>query len=157
MKLTLLTVGKTTTDFLNKGISLYSSRIAHYIPFEIQSVADLKNTKSLTREQQKEKEGEALLAAIQPSDIAILLDERGKEMTSREFAELIDRYAVQGIKRVVCVVGGPYGFSRDVYQRANAKLSLSKMTFPHEMVRLIFVEQLYRAMTILRGEPYHHD
>lgn len=157
MKITLLTVGKTTTDYLVKGIETYASRIVHYMPFEIISIPDIRNTRAITRDQQKEREGEAILGALQPSDLVILLDERGKELTSRELSESIGRYANQGTKRLVYVVGGPYGFSERIYARANGKLSLSRMTFPHEMVRLFFVEQIYRAMTIMRGEPYHHD
>lgn len=157
MKISLLTVGRTTTDYIEKGIKFYSSRIIHYIPFEILAVSDIKNSRALSQQQQKEKEGDEILASLRPGDIVVLLDERGKELTSRELAESIDRYALQGIKRLVFVVGGPYGFSKKIYDRANYLLSLSRMTFPHELVRLFFVEQVYRAMTILRGEPYHHD
>ncbi len=157
MKIVLMTVGKTTTDYLRKGIEMYASRIGHYIQFELNELPDIRNTKSLTEAQQKEREGEMILGALQPSDVIVLLDERGREMTSREFSEDIDRYGIRGTKRLVYVVGGPYGFAQSVYSRANAKLSLSRMTYPHEMVRLFFTEQIYRAMTIMRGEPYHHD
>ncbi|MBD5243280.1 MAG: 23S rRNA (pseudouridine(1915)-N(3))-methyltransferase RlmH [Barnesiella sp.] len=157
MKIVLMTVGKTTTDYLRKGIEMYTARINRYMQFELNELPDIRNTKSLTEAQQKEREGELILSALQPSDAVVLLDERGREMTSREFADDIDRYGIRGTKRLVYIVGGPYGFSAKVYDRANAKLSLSRMTYPHEMVRLFFTEQIYRAMTILRGEPYHHD
>ncbi|MBD5193708.1 MAG: 23S rRNA (pseudouridine(1915)-N(3))-methyltransferase RlmH [Paramuribaculum sp.] len=157
MKIVLMTVGKTTTEYLRKGIEMYTARINRYMQFELNELPDIRNTKSLTEAQQKEREGELILSALQPSDAVVLLDERGREMTSREFADDIDRYGIRGTKRLVYIVGGPYGFSAKVYDRANAKLSLSRMTYPHEMVRLFFTEQIYRAMTILRGEPYHHD
>ena len=157
MKIVLMTVGKTTTEYLRKGIEMYTARINRYMQFELNELPDIRNTKSLTEAQQKEREGELILSALQPSDAVVLLDERGREMTSREFADEIDRYGIRGTKRLVYIVGGPYGFSGKVYDRANAKLSLSRMTYPHEMVRLFFTEQIYRAMTILRGEPYHHD
>lgn len=157
MKIVLLTVGKTTTDYLIKGIDGFLKRINHYVPMDMVVVPDIKSAKGLTETAQKEKEGQAMMAALQPGDIVVLLDERGKEYTSREFAAQIDRRMVQGVKRLVFVIGGPYGFSKDMYDRANDKISLSKMTFTHEMVRLFFIEQVYRAMTILRGEPYHHD
>ena len=157
MKIVLMTVGKTTTDYLRKGIEMYTARINRYMQFELNELPDIRNTKSLTEAPQKEREGELILSALQPSDAVVLLDERGREMTSREFADDIDRYGIRGTKRLVYIVGGPYGFSAKVYDRANAKLSLSRMTYPHEMVRLFFTEQIYRAMTILCGEPYHHD
>ncbi|MBO5455367.1 MAG: 23S rRNA (pseudouridine(1915)-N(3))-methyltransferase RlmH [Muribaculaceae bacterium] len=157
MKIVLLAVGKTSTDYLIKGIEGFIKRINHYVPMELSIIPDLKSTKGLTEETQKVREGQAMMAALQPGDVVVLLDERGKEYTSREFASQIDRKMVQGIKRLVFVIGGPYGFSQEIYDRANEKISLSRMTFTHEMVRLFFVEQIYRAMTILRGEPYHHD
>ena len=157
MKIVLLAVGKTSTDYLIKGIEGFIKRINHYVPMELSIIPDLKSTKGLTEETQKVREGQAMIAALQSGDVVVLLDERGKEYTSREFASQIDRKMVQGIKRLVFVIGGPYGFSQEMYDRANEKISLSRMTFPHEMVRLFFVEQIYRAMTILRGEPYHHD
>lgn len=157
MKIVLLAVGKTSTDYLIKGIDGFLKRINHYVPMELNIIPDLKSTKGLTEETQKLREGQAMMAALQPGDVVVLLDERGKEYTSREFASQIDRKMVQGIKRLVFIIGGPYGFSQEMYDRANEKISLSKMTFTHEMVRLFFVEQVYRAMTILRGEPYHHD
>lgn len=157
MKIVLLAVGKTSTDYLIKGIEGFIKRINHYVPMELSIIPDLKSTKGLTEETQKVREGQAMMAALQPGDVVVLLDECGKEYTSREFASQIDRKMVQGIKRLVFVIGGPYGFSQEMYDRANEKISLSRMTFTHEMVRLFFVEQIYRAMTILRGEPYHHD
>lgn len=157
MKILLLAVGKTTTPYINTRIENYLKRVGHYIPVDLQVIPDIKATKALTEEAQKQREGTAMLAALQPGDVVVLLDERGREFTSREFSEYIDKKMVQGIKRLVFIVGGPYGFSPEMYSRANEKISLSRMTFTHEMVRLFFIEQIYRAMTILRGEPYHHD
>ncbi len=157
MKITLLTVGKTSTPYIQEGIDLYLTRLRHYIQFEIQTLPDLKSTRSLSVEQQKEREGEAILAALTQADYVALLDERGTEMTSREWAAFLQKRMASGAGRVVFVVGGPYGFSQAVYDRANSLVSFSKMTFSHEMIRLFFTEQLYRAMTILRNEPYHHD
>jgi 23S rRNA (pseudouridine1915-N3)-methyltransferase len=132
-------------------------RLTHYIPYEIRTINDVKTTRGMTADRQKELEGEQILAQFQPGDRVILLDERGREMTSREFSEYIDKAMSTVSKRLLFVVGGPYGFSKKVYERADGMLSLSKMTFSHEMIRLFFTEQVYRAMTILRGEPYHHD
>lgn len=157
MKILLVVVGKVSTKYIEDGIRVYTDRLTHYLPFEIKTLADLKSTKGLTQIQQKQKEGEMILSTVKPGDFVILLDERGKELTSRGFAEMIDRRMAMASRNIIFVVGGPYGFSDDVYSRADSSLSLSKMTFSHEMVRLFFVEQLYRAMTILRGEPYHHD
>lgn len=157
MKIVILAVGKTSTDYIQKGISHYLGRLTHYIPVELQIVPDIKATRSLTADVQKQKEGESILGALQPGDRLMLLDERGKQPTSREFSVQLEKLMNQGLKRVVFVIGGPYGFSREVYDRADGMLSLSRMTMTHEMVRLMFVEQIYRAMTILRGEPYHHD
>lgn len=156
MKITLLVVGKTTDTHIELLIQEYQKRLAHYIPFNIQVIPELKNTKALTPEQQKQTEGELILRTINSSTDLVLLDEHGKEFRSIEFADYIQKRMSSG-RDVVFVVGGPYGFSEAVYQRANGKISLSKMTFSHQMVRLFFVEQLYRAMTILRGEPYHHE
>jgi 23S rRNA (pseudouridine1915-N3)-methyltransferase len=156
MKVLLLAVGRTTSPILREAIDDYLSRLKHYLTVEVKIIDDVR-TKGMTQERQKELEGTALLAAMQPSDHVALLDENGKEMTSRQFADTMNRFGLSGVKRVVFVVGGPYGFSQAVYSRANSKISLSRMTFNHEMVRLFFTEQLYRAMTILRGEPYHHD
>ncbi len=157
MKIILLAIGRTDSAYLREGIDGYLARIVHYMPMEFKILPDIKNTRSLTPDAQKVKEGESFMGALQPGDRVVLLDERGKQYTSVEFAGLIDRNAVSGLKRLVFVIGGPYGFSQDMYDRADGKLSLSRMTFSHEMVRLFFVEQVYRAMTILRGEPYHHE
>ncbi|HET6226971.1 MAG TPA: 23S rRNA (pseudouridine(1915)-N(3))-methyltransferase RlmH [Bacteroidia bacterium] len=157
MKVTLILNGKTEDEYIQKGITLFEERLKHYVPFESIIIPALKNTKALSVEQQKEKEGELVLKNIQPSDRLILLDENGKEYTSLEFSGFIQQQMNSGIKNLIFVVGGPYGFSNAIYKRANAKLALSKMTFSHQMVRLFFVEQLYRAMTILKNEPYHHQ
>lgn len=157
MEITLLTVGKTTQSYIIDGINEYLKRLKRYTPYRIECIPDLKSTRSLTSDIQKEKEGESILAVLSKSDYVVLLDEHGKEYTSTEFATYIQKMMASGRKRAVFVVGGPYGFSDDVYARADAKISLSKMTFTHEMVRLFFTEQVYRAMTILRGEPYHHE
>ncbi|HSH65988.1 MAG TPA: 23S rRNA (pseudouridine(1915)-N(3))-methyltransferase RlmH [Bacteroidia bacterium] len=156
MKVTLILNGKTEDDYIQKGISVFEQRLKHYLPFEMIVIPSLKNTKALSIEQQKQKEGELILKNIQPTDRLILLDENGKEYTSPGFSVYIQQQMNSGIKNLVFVVGGPYGFSEDVYKKASAKISLSKMTFSHQMVRLFFVEQLYRAMTLLRNEPYHH-
>jgi 23S rRNA (pseudouridine1915-N3)-methyltransferase len=157
MKITLLVVGKTEADYLLKGIAEYQKRLEHYISFSIQVIAALKNTKTLSELQQKQKEGELILGQLKPTDSLILLDENGKQYTSVGFASFIEKQTIAGVRSMVFVVGGPYGFSDAVYQRATGKISLSEMTFSHQMVRLIFVEQLYRAMTIIKGEPYHHQ
>lgn len=157
MKITLLVTGDTRTPYLREGIDLYFSRLKHYIPSELQVLPDIRTSKAMTEARQKELEGQQMLQALQPGDYVALLDERGRELTSREFASWIDTRMVSGLKRLVLIIGGPYGFSQDVYARADTKLSLSRMTFSHEMVRLFIAEQMYRAMTILRGEPYHHD
>lgn len=157
MKIVLLAVGKTSAKNIASGIELYLDRLKHYLPAEIVCLPDLKSTSALSTDQQKQREGQAILNFFVPGDKVVLLDERGEMLTSRKFAESIERSMLSGAKRLVYVVGGPYGFSSDVYARADAKLSLSAMTFPHDLVRLLFVEQLYRAMTILRGEKYHHD
>ncbi len=157
MKIVMLCVGRTRDALLTQGIERYASRISHYVNFETVILPDVKATSKLTQDQQKEREGAMMLAALQPGDCVVLLDEKGREMTSREFSESLQRRMTSGLKRLVFIIGGPYGFSKAVYDRADAKLSLSRMTFSHEMVRLFFVEQIYRAMTILRGEPYHHD
>ena len=157
MKITLLAIGKTNAKYLQEGIEQYTKRLGHYIPFELKILPDVKTTKSLTTDKQKEMEGQMFLAAIGQGDWVTLLDERGKEFTSREFANYIDKKMVTIPKNLIFIIGGPYGFSQEMYNRANEKLSVSKMTFSHEMIRLFFIEQIYRAMTILKGEPYHHD
>ncbi len=157
MKIVVIAVGKTTTDYIARGIDEFLRRANRYVGVELLVIPDVRPSKAQSEESQKQQEGRSILAALQPGDIVTLLDERGKEMGSREFSAMIERRMVQGIKRLVFVIGGPYGFSKEVYDRADDKLSLSRMTFTHEMVRLFFMEQVYRAMTIMRGEPYHHD
>ena len=157
MKVKLVCIGKTDKDYIIEGVKEYEKRLKHYISFESVLLPDIKNSKNLTEIQQKEKEGEVLLSQIKESDYVIILDEKGKEYSSVEFSKMIEKQMVAGLKTLVFIVGGPYGFSKQMYDRANAKISLSQMTFSHQMVRLIFTEQLYRAMTILKGEPYHHE
>lgn len=157
MNIKLIAVGKTDNPALQQLISTYEKRLSYYINFELQLLPDIKNRKSLSEEQQKIKEGELILSYVEPSHHLILLDERGKEYTSIAFADELQKKMNTGIKQLTFVIGGPYGFSQEVYQRANSKLSLSKLTFSHQMIRLFFVEQLYRAFTILRNEPYHHQ
>lgn len=156
MKAKLILTGKTNDKLYVKGIEDYTERINHYIPFEIVTIPALKNTKNMTQEQQKRLEGEMILRNIQASDNVVLLDERGAERTSAETAQWLEKKR-QLSRNLVFVIGGPYGFSEDVYARAEEKISLSRMTFSHQMVRLIFVEQLYRACTIIKGESYHHE
>ena len=155
MKFTLLVVGETVEKHYIAAINDYTERTKHYTSFDIEVIPELKNTKSLSMEQQKEKEGELILKALQP--VVVLLDEHGKEFRSIEFANWIERKMHTVNKRLVFIIGGPYGFSQAVYGAAQEKISLSKMTFSHQMIRLIFVEQIYRAMTILNGGPYHHE
>ena len=157
MKICLLTVGKTDIGWVREGLETYSSRLSPYVPFSVCEIPELKNTSALTRTQIKEREGELILKAIKPTDRVILLDERGKEYRSVEFAEEIRRLSLAGGKDIVFVIGGAYGFSEAVYARSVGKISLSRMTFSHQMVRTIFAEQLYRAFTIIKGEPYHHE
>lgn len=157
MKFTLLVVGRTVEKHYITAINDYAERTKHYISFDIEVIPELKNTKSLSMEQQKEKEGELILKALQSGDVPVLLDEHGKEFRSIEFAAWIERKMHTVSKRLVFIIGGPYGFSPAVYTAAQEKISLSKMTFSHQMIRLIFVEQLYRAMTILNNGPYHHE
>lgn len=156
MTIKLILIGKTDSPELNDLINLYSQRLKHYIKFELIIIPDLRNTKNLTEGEQKSKEGELILKQLDNSDQIILLDERGKQYSSIEFSDFLQKKMNSGIKNLVFVVGGPYGFSDTVYKRGNGKLSLSKMTFSHQMVRIFTVEQLYRAFTILRNEPYHH-
>lgn len=157
MNIKLIAVGKTDNPALQQLISTYKKRLSYYINFELQLLPDIKNSKSLSEEQQKIKEGELILSYVEPSHHLILLDERGKEYTSIAFADELQKKMNTSIKQLTFVIGGPYGFSQAIYQRANSKLSLSKLTFSHQMIRLFFVEQLYRAFTILRNEPYHHQ
>ncbi len=156
MKVTLLVIGKTTDPRVEGLVEEYKKRLSHSLPTEIRVIPELKNTKNLSEEEQKKKEGLLLLDALLPSDYVVLLDEHGREYRSIEFAQKVNSWQLAG-QNLVFVVGGPYGFSGTVYERANEKVSISKMTFSHQMIRLLFVEQLYRAMTILGGEPYHHE
>jgi 23S rRNA (pseudouridine1915-N3)-methyltransferase len=157
MNIELLCIGKENADAFEEALGQYIKKIKLYNNFDMAVIPYLKNTKSMSFEEQKRKEGELLLKKISPSDCVVLLDERGKEISSVEFANFLQQKMNSGIKKLVFVIGGAYGFSEAVYQRQNAKISLSKLTFPHLMTRLIFTEQLYRAFTILHNEPYHHD
>lgn len=157
MNLTLLAIGKTDNAELEILVKEYENRLGHYIKFEFKALPDIKNTKNLSIERQKQKEGVLLLKSLSPTDVLVLFDERGKQFSSKEFAHELQKRMNSGIKNLVFVIGGPYGFSKEVHLRANQKISLSKLTFSHQMVRLFVVEQLYRAFTILRNEPYHHD
>lgn len=156
MTIKLLTIGKTDNKNLQALIEDYQKRLGFYIKFQFEIIPDLKNTKHLSEAQQKKKEGELILSKLNSTDIMILLDENGKQMDSVEFSQYLQKHMNSGIKQLVFVIGGPYGFSTDVYQKANGKLSLSKMTFSHQMIRLFVIEQLYRGFTILKNEPYHH-
>jgi 23S rRNA (pseudouridine1915-N3)-methyltransferase len=157
MRITLLTVGKTTDHYLLEGIDKYVQRLKHYVPFKMLELPELKHTKSLSQEQQKAREATLILKQLNPTDYLILLDEQGKEMTSTYFSTFLNKKMVGAVQHLIFVIGGPYGFDSCVYSRANERISLSKMTFSHQMVRLFFMEQLYRAYTILKGEPYHHS
>ena len=157
MKILLLTIGNTDKKYMKEGIDDYVKRLSFYIPFETRVIPDLKNRNNLSVELQKEKEGQLILNLIIPGDFMILLDERGSEFSSLEFSKWIEKKMISGIRQLVFVIGGPYGFSKMVYQRADFKISLSQLTFSHQMVRLVFVEQIYRAMTIIKNEPYHHE
>ncbi|MBQ9659839.1 MAG: 23S rRNA (pseudouridine(1915)-N(3))-methyltransferase RlmH [Bacteroidales bacterium] len=157
MRLTLLTVGKTDIPWVREGLEMYISRLGHYVPFSLREIPELKGVSALSRDQIKKKEGELILDQVRPSDEVILLDEHGREYRSVEFAAWLERRLAASGRDLVFVIGGAYGFSEAVYARADGKLSLSKMTWSHQLVRTIFAEQLYRAFTILRGEPYHHE
>lgn len=157
MNIKLLAVGKTDDKNLQTLIENYQKRLSFYVKFDLEIIADIKNTKNLSEAQQKEKEGELILSKVTASDHLILLDEKGKSFTSVGFSDFLQKKMNSGIKTLVFVIGGPYGFSETVYQRAEGKISLSEMTFSHQMVRLFIIEQLYRAFTILRNEPYHHQ
>lgn len=157
MKITLLVIGKTDKPFINKGLEIFSKRLNRYFPFEIREIKDLKNTSSLSSKEQKQKEASLVRKNLKPEDHLILLDEKGKEFTSVEFASFIQGKMNMGIKNLVFAVGGPYGFSEEIKKQASGKISLSQMTFSHQLIRLIFAEQLYRAMTILNNEPYHNE
>lgn len=157
MRITLVTVGKTDIPWVRDGLELYVSRLGHYVPFTLREIPEMKGVSALSREQIKQREGELVLRELAPADEVILLDEHGREYRSLEFADWLGGRLARSSRDLVFVVGGAYGFSEAVYQRADGKLSLSKMTFSHQLVRTIFAEQLYRAFTILRGEPYHHE
>ena len=156
MKVKLVSIGKTEESYLKEGISLYIRKIRHYFPFEYEELPALKQSKNLSVSEQKKEEGEILLKKITPSDTVILLDENGKQYSSVEFSDFLQQKMLQNLKQIVFVIGGAYGFSAEVHQRKNHALSLSSMTFSHQMVRLIFLEQLYRGASILKNEPYHH-
>lgn len=157
MKITFLTVGKTEDAYLKEGIDKYVKRLKHYTKLEVIDLPELKNTKAFTQDQQKTKEAELILKKITPLDHVILLDEKGMEFSSKQFAAYLDKKSISSTSSLIFIVGGPYGFDQSVYDRANDKLSLSRMTFSHQMIRLFFTEQLYRAFSILKGEPYHHE
>ncbi len=157
MKLALLQTGKTTDESISVLAALYSSRINRYNPFETLTLPELRNTKNMPVEEQKQKEGEKILQSLRADDYVAILDERGKEMRTVEFSSWLEKSFMLPRKRICFVIGGPWGFSDAVYKRADYRISLSKMTFPHQLVRLLFLEQLYRAHTIIKGDPYHHD
>ncbi len=157
MKVTLICIGKTDDSYIQEGCVVYIKRLQHYFKTEVSIIPDLKNVHKMDVQERKKKEGHLILKQIEKSDTVILLDEKGKEFSSRAFAEDIQKKMNSGAKRVVFVIGGAFGFSEELYQRSTGKLSLSKMTFSHQMVRLFFLEQLYRANTILNNEPYHND
>lgn len=156
MTIKLLAIGKTDNKELIALIDIYKKRLSHYISFDFEVIPDLKKVKNLSQIEQKQKEGELILKKVLPHDVLILLDEQGKQYSSVDFSGYLQKHMNSGKKQLVFVIGGPYGFSKDVYKIANGKISLSKMTFSHQMVRLFFIEQLYRGFTILRNEPYHH-
>ncbi|MGE5944145.1 MAG: 23S rRNA (pseudouridine(1915)-N(3))-methyltransferase RlmH [Flavobacteriales bacterium] len=156
MTIKLLAIGKTDDKELKSLIDGYTKRLSFYINFQLDIIPDIKNVKNLSESQQKQKEGELILERINNTDVLILLDENGKQYDSVAFSEYLQKHMNSGIKQLVFVIGGPYGFSEDVYKKSNGKLSLSKMTFSHQMIRLFFIEQLYRGFTILKNEPYHH-
>jgi 23S rRNA (pseudouridine1915-N3)-methyltransferase len=157
MKITLLVVGKTDEHYIREGVSIYLDRIKHYADFNLEVIPALKKKKNMRIEEQKMKEGEEILARLAPSKELHLFDENGKVFSSRAFAEFLQKKMAGGLKELVLVIGGPYGFSEGVSEKAASKISLSRMTFSHQMARLLCVEQIYRAFTILKGEPYHHD
>ena len=156
MTIKLIAIGKTDAENLQALIDDYIKRLGFYIKFSIEIIPDIKNAKNLSEDQQKQKEGELILSKLHATDVLVLLDENGKQMDSVIFSEYLQKHMNSGIKQLVFLIGGPYGFSEEIYKKANGKLSLSKMTFSHQMIRLFFIEQLYRGFTILRNEPYHH-
>lgn len=157
MKITLIAIGKTNDTYIQEGIDKYLKRLKHYIKFEMVIIPALKSTKNLSEDDQKTKEAEHYLKYLQNTDQLVVLDERGTEFTSLHFADFINKKMISSVQNLVFLIGGPYGFDQSIYQRANYKISLSKLTFSHQMIRLFFVEQVYRAFTILKGEPYHHE
>lgn len=157
MKTTLIQVGKTTSKDFQKIIDEYTDRLKHYTQFTVTTIPELKNTKALSAEQQKQLEAEQILRQISDSDYVVLLDEHGKEFRSIELAAWIEKKQISGLKHLIYIIGGPYGFASSIYKRANEQLSLSKLTFSHQMIRILFTEQLYRAYTIINGEKYHHE
>lgn len=157
VKILILAIGKTDEQWVQDALLNYSKRLQHYLPFEFEVIPDLKNTKNFSEAQQKEEEGELILKKLKPTDKVVLLDEKGKEYRSIEFAKHLQQQMNSGLKRLVFIIGGPYGFSPSLYAKSQGKLALSKMTFSHQMIRPFFVEQVYRAMTILKNEPYHHE
>lgn len=157
MKIKLLAIGKTDSKNLLALMQTYENRLKHYINFELEVIPDIKNVKNLSVNEQKEKEGDLILKCLKPTDHIVLLDEKGKEYRSMEFSRFMQKKMNAGIKQLVLIIGGPYGFSEKIYQKSNGKVSLSKMTFSHQMIRLFVVEQIYRAFTILKNEPYHHE
>ena len=157
MQIKLIAIGKTDKSQLQQLIEDYQKRLNYYVKFSFEIIPDLKNIKNLSESQQKEKEGELILKKVNPSDSLILLDEKGKQMDSISFSKYLQKHMNSGIKQLVFVIGGPYGFSQELYAKSQGKISLSKMTFSHQMIRLFFVEQLYRGFTILKNEPYHHE
>jgi 23S rRNA (pseudouridine1915-N3)-methyltransferase len=157
VKILLLTIGNTDKQYMREGIDDYVKRLSFYLPFEMKVIPDIKNRSSFSTELQKEKEGQLILNQISSGDFLVLLDERGSEFSSLEFSKWIEKKMIAATRQLVFVIGGPYGFSNTVYQRSDIKISMSKMTFSHQMARMIFVEQIYRAMTIIKNEPYHHE
>jgi len=157
VKILLLTIGNTDKKYMREGIDDYARRLVFYLPFEMRIIPDIKNRSSLSLEQQKENEGQLILNQVTTSDFVVLLDEHGVEFTSPGFSKWIEKKMIAGMRQLVFVIGGPYGFSNSVFKRGDIKISLSKLTYSHQMVRMIFVEQLYRALTIIKNEPYHHE
>ena len=157
MNIELIVVGKTDSREVEALVEMYAKRVNHYCKFSITTIADVRNTRNMAASRQKQLEGEAIMKLITEGDYVVLMDERGQEYTSMEYAQWVQKRMLSGVKRLALVIGGPYGFSEEVYARANQKISLSKMTFSHQIVRAIFAEQLYRAFTILNNEPYHHE
>jgi len=157
MKVKFWMIGKTAETYLEKGMAIYEKRLPHYLPFQAEVLSDIKQAKNMDQPTLKQREGESILKKLDNRDFMVLMDENGKQFRSVDFAEQIERWSIQGIDTLVFLIGGAYGFSDEVYERANFKMSLSPMTFSHQMVRLIFLEQLYRACSINKGEPYHHE